>query len=63
MVIKNLRLKNGWSQEKLAELSNLSLRTIQRIEKDDSAPEFNPKVTNFLAFCILADTKSLEIAL
>ena len=37
MVIKNLRLKNGWSQEKLAELSNLSLRTIQRIEKDDSA--------------------------
>jgi len=37
MVIKSLRLKNGWSQEKLAELSNLSLRTIQRIEKDDNA--------------------------
>ena len=37
MVIKNLRLKHGWSQEKLAELTNLSLRTIQRIEKDDNA--------------------------
>ncbi|NQY20078.1 MAG: helix-turn-helix domain-containing protein [Campylobacteraceae bacterium] len=37
MLIKKLRLENSWSQEKLAELSSLSLRTIQRIEKDDKA--------------------------
>ena len=33
MAIKELRLEKGWSQEQLAELSNLSTRTIQRIEK------------------------------
>jgi len=37
MIIKSLRLQNAWSQEKLAQLTNLSTRTIQRIEKDDSA--------------------------
>ena len=37
MIIKNLRLENGWSQEKLANLTTLSTRTIQRIEKDDNA--------------------------
>ena len=33
MKIRQLRLKKGWSQIQLAELSGLSLRTIQRIEK------------------------------
>lgn len=37
MVIKNLRLKHGWSQEQLANITGLSTRTIQRIEKDDEA--------------------------
>ncbi|KAB7886219.1 helix-turn-helix domain-containing protein [Poseidonibacter ostreae] len=37
MSIKNLRIKKGLSQEQLAELSNLSSRTIQRIEKDNKA--------------------------
>lgn len=32
--IKLLRLNNGWSQEQLAEISALGVRTIQRIEKD-----------------------------
>lgn len=32
-MIKKLRLLRGWSQEKLAETSNLSVRTIQRIER------------------------------
>ncbi len=32
--IKDLREKQGWSQDQLAELSGLSLRTVQRIEKD-----------------------------
>ena len=37
MSIKELRLQKGWSQEHLAELTNLSSRTIQRIEKDNKA--------------------------
>jgi transcriptional regulator with XRE-family HTH domain len=37
MNIKELRLQNGWSQEQLADLSNLSTRTIQRIEKENKA--------------------------
>jgi len=32
--IKSLRLDNGWSQELLAKASGLSLRTVQRIEKE-----------------------------
>jgi len=37
MIIKNLRLQRAWSQEHLASLTNLSTRTIQRIEKNDTA--------------------------
>lgn len=33
MIIRKLRLERGWSQEQLAELCNLSVRTIQRIER------------------------------
>jgi transcriptional regulator with XRE-family HTH domain len=32
MLIQKLRLQHGWSQEQLAHLSGLSVRTIQRIE-------------------------------
>lgn len=32
MLIQKLRLKQGWSQQQLAEASGLSTRTIQRIE-------------------------------
>lgn len=35
MGLKSLRIKNSFSQEKLAELSKLSTRTIQRIEKEN----------------------------
>lgn len=35
--VKNLRLERAWSQEQLAEMSELSLRTIQRIEKRGKA--------------------------
>ncbi len=37
MLIRKLRLQRGWSQEHLAELCDLSVRTIQRLEKGDSA--------------------------
>jgi transcriptional regulator with XRE-family HTH domain len=32
MLIQKLRLQHGWSQEQLAELSGVSVRTIQRLE-------------------------------
>jgi len=35
--IKHLRKENGWSQELLAKASGLSLRTIQRAEKDGNS--------------------------
>lgn len=37
MLIQKLRLQRGWSQEQLAELSGLSVRTIQRLEKGQTA--------------------------
>jgi transcriptional regulator with XRE-family HTH domain len=37
MLIRKLRLQRGWSQEQLAELCDVSVRTIQRLEKGDSA--------------------------
>jgi transcriptional regulator with XRE-family HTH domain len=33
LLIQKLRLQRGWSQEQLAELTGLSVRTIQRIER------------------------------
>ncbi|AHG19135.1 DNA-binding protein [Chania multitudinisentens RB-25] len=35
--IKQLRLSRAWSQEQLAELTSLSVRTIQRIENGEQA--------------------------
>ena len=37
MIVRKLRLQRGWSQEQLAELSGLSVRTIQRIERGQKA--------------------------
>lgn len=37
MILKNLRQQKNWSQEQLAQLSGLSLRTIQRIEGGNKA--------------------------
>ncbi len=37
MSVKTLRLEKGWSQEHLAQISGLSLRTIQRIESGQRA--------------------------
>lgn len=37
MSIRKRRLKQGWSQQQLADLSGLSIRTIQRIERDHHA--------------------------
>lgn len=37
MLVHKLRLRRGWSQEQLAYLSGLSVRTIQRIENGQTA--------------------------
>lgn len=37
MLVQKLRLQRGWSQQQLAELSGLSVRTIQRIEQGSEA--------------------------
>ena len=37
MIVKQLRVKNKWSQEQLATMSGLSARTIQRVESGESA--------------------------
>lgn len=36
-IIKDLRQTKGWTQQHLADASGLSLRTIQRVERDGSA--------------------------
>ncbi|MCW8855876.1 MAG: helix-turn-helix domain-containing protein [Kangiella sp.] len=38
MIVRKLRLRNGWSQEQLAELMGVSTRTIQRIERGQTKP-------------------------
>lgn len=35
--VKNLRISKGWSQEHLAEVSGLNVRTIQRLERGENA--------------------------
>ena len=37
MLIRKLRIDRGWSQETLAQISGLSVRTIQRIERGGNA--------------------------
>lgn len=37
MLVQKLRLHKGWSQQQLSDLSGLSVRTIQRIERGHSA--------------------------
>jgi transcriptional regulator with XRE-family HTH domain len=36
LLVQKLRLQRGWSQEQLAELAGLSVRTIQRVERGNS---------------------------
>ena len=37
MIVRKLRLQKGWSQDQLAQLSGLSIRTIQLIERGNKA--------------------------
>jgi len=57
MIVRKLRLRNGWSQDQLAELADVSVRTIQRIERGHApsletanalAAVFEVNVTTFI---------------
>jgi transcriptional regulator with XRE-family HTH domain len=37
MIVQEMRLQKGWSQQQLADISGLNVRTIQRIEQGQSA--------------------------
>jgi len=43
MIIRKLRLQRSWSQQRLAEYSGLSIRTIQRLEKNQIPSEESAK--------------------
>ncbi len=55
MIIQKLRIEKGWSQQQLAEMSGLSVRTIQRIE--------NGKVASVESIKSLAAVFELDFAL
>lgn len=57
MIIRKLRLEKGWSQETLAEVSGLSVRTIQRIERGGQA---SLETMNALAAVLETDLKTLS---
>jgi transcriptional regulator with XRE-family HTH domain len=37
MIVQSMRLRRGWSQQQLADISGLNVRTIQRIERGETA--------------------------
>ena len=43
MIIRKLRLQQGWTQQELAQFSGLSIRTVQRIEKGQAPSEESAK--------------------
>ena len=49
MIVRKLRLQRGWSQEQLAQISGLNVRTIQRIERGQ-VPSLESKKSLAAAF-------------
>ncbi|HCH4005180.1 Pr2TM family membrane protein [Vibrio parahaemolyticus] len=56
MLVRKLRLKHGWSQEQLAELSGLNIRTIQRIERGQK-----PSLESLKSLAAVFETSVLEL--
>lgn len=54
--VKNQRLEKGWTQEQLAELAGISVRTVQRLEKTGVA---SMETTNALAAVFEVERVSL----
>ena len=57
MNIRLQRLKNGWSQEQLAEMAGVSTRTVQRIERGAKA---SPETLKCLAAVLDTDFSTLQ---
>jgi transcriptional regulator with XRE-family HTH domain len=60
MGVKELRQERGWSQEYLADISGLSLRTVQRIESSNKAAYGSLRA---LALAFEIDDSALELEL
>ena len=56
MIVRKLRLEKGWSQEHLAALSGISVRTIQRIERGQRP---GLEILNALAAVFQTDVSTL----
>ena len=61
MLIQKLRLQRGWSQEQLAELSGLSVRTIQRLERGQPASAESLKALASVFEIDFSDLKETEM--
>ena len=61
MLIQKLRLQRGWSQEQLAELSGLSVRTIQRLERGQAASAESLKALASVFEIDFSDLKETEM--
>ncbi|MRX28314.1 helix-turn-helix domain-containing protein [Kangiella sp. HZ709] len=58
MIIRKLRLKRGWSQEQLAQVTGLNVRTIQRLERGQN-PSLETKKS--LAAVFEVDISTFEL--
>jgi|FLOH01.1.fsa_nt_gi transcriptional regulator with XRE-family HTH domain len=56
MTIQTMRVQRSWSQEQLAELSGLSVRTIQRLEKGE-----NPSIESLKALASVFEIQISEL--
>jgi len=62
MIVRKLRLQRGWSQEQLAHISGLNVRTIQRIERGQ-APSLESKKSLAAAFEVQLATFEDKVAI
>ena len=62
MIVRKLRLQKGWSQEQLAHISGLNVRTIQRIERGQT-PSLESKKSLAAAFEVQLATFESKVAL
>ena len=60
MIVRKKRLQRGWSQEQLAELSGLNVRTIQRLERNGKASNETLKSLAAVFECEFTDLQLKE---
>jgi len=57
-IIKDLRQEKGWTQQHFADAAGLSLRTIQRVERDGSAAK-----ETVLAICATLEIQPKQLSI